>query len=186
MLLRASDPDFVFFLETRGRGLFLRAAPIDVSRIVARRGRRPLQGDGADVGDAGRRRPVRLRARRGWASAAPTRRGCRRSSTTRARRFSTCRGGCRCHAIPALPMRSAANASRSCGGPQGARFVLFTSYAMLRAVEPLLRAGTVVSAPGAGHGAARCAARPVSLDAATPCCWRPRASGRAWTWSATS
>ena len=34
VLLRASDPDFVFFLETRGRGLFLRAAPIDVSRIV--------------------------------------------------------------------------------------------------------------------------------------------------------
>ena len=34
VLLRASDPDFVFFLEARGRGLFLRAAPIDVSRIV--------------------------------------------------------------------------------------------------------------------------------------------------------
>ena len=34
MLLRASDPDFVFFLEVRGRGVFLRAAPIDVSRIV--------------------------------------------------------------------------------------------------------------------------------------------------------
>jgi len=33
-LLRASDPDFVFFVEVRGRGVFLRAAPIDVSRIV--------------------------------------------------------------------------------------------------------------------------------------------------------
>ena len=33
-LLRAGDPDFVFFLEVRGRGVFLRAAPIDVSRIV--------------------------------------------------------------------------------------------------------------------------------------------------------
>jgi ATP-dependent DNA helicase DinG len=33
-LLRASDPDFVYYLETRGRGVYLRAAPIDVSRII--------------------------------------------------------------------------------------------------------------------------------------------------------
>jgi len=33
-LLRASDAGFVYFLERRGRGLFLRAAPIDVSRVV--------------------------------------------------------------------------------------------------------------------------------------------------------
>ena len=33
-LLRAADSDYVYFLEVRGRGLFLRAAPIDVSRIV--------------------------------------------------------------------------------------------------------------------------------------------------------
>ena len=33
-LLRASDPDFVYFVEFRGRGVFLRAAPIDVSTIV--------------------------------------------------------------------------------------------------------------------------------------------------------
>ena len=33
-LLAASDPDFVYFLEVRGKGVFLRAAPIDVSRIV--------------------------------------------------------------------------------------------------------------------------------------------------------
>ncbi|MBI4887372.1 MAG: ATP-dependent DNA helicase [Acidobacteria bacterium] len=33
-LLRAGDPDFVYYVETRGRGLFLRASPIDVSRIV--------------------------------------------------------------------------------------------------------------------------------------------------------
>jgi ATP-dependent DNA helicase DinG len=33
-LLRASDTDFVYFLEVRGRGVFLRAAPIDVSHIV--------------------------------------------------------------------------------------------------------------------------------------------------------
>ncbi len=33
-LLAASDAAFVYFLETRGRGVFLRAAPIDVSRLV--------------------------------------------------------------------------------------------------------------------------------------------------------
>jgi ATP-dependent DNA helicase DinG len=33
-LIRASDSDFVYFVELRGRGVFLRAAPIDVSRIV--------------------------------------------------------------------------------------------------------------------------------------------------------
>jgi len=33
-LLRADDADFVFYLEQRGRGLFLRASPVDVSRIV--------------------------------------------------------------------------------------------------------------------------------------------------------
>jgi ATP-dependent DNA helicase DinG len=34
-LMRADDPDYVFFVETRGKGgFFLRASPIDVSRIV--------------------------------------------------------------------------------------------------------------------------------------------------------
>jgi ATP-dependent DNA helicase DinG len=33
-LLRASDDDYVFFVEFRGRGVFLRASPIDVSSIV--------------------------------------------------------------------------------------------------------------------------------------------------------
>jgi len=33
-LLRADDADFVFYLEQRGRSLFLRASPVDVSRIV--------------------------------------------------------------------------------------------------------------------------------------------------------
>jgi ATP-dependent DNA helicase DinG len=33
-VLKTGDPDYVYFLETRGRGLFLRAAPVDVSSIV--------------------------------------------------------------------------------------------------------------------------------------------------------
>jgi ATP-dependent DNA helicase DinG len=34
LLLRGDDPDLVYFLETRGRAVFLRAAPVDVSRLV--------------------------------------------------------------------------------------------------------------------------------------------------------
>jgi ATP-dependent DNA helicase DinG len=33
-LLAASDPDYVYYFERRGRGIFLRASPIDVSTIV--------------------------------------------------------------------------------------------------------------------------------------------------------
>ena len=33
-VLGASDDDFVYFLERRGRGLFLRASPVDVSAII--------------------------------------------------------------------------------------------------------------------------------------------------------
>jgi ATP-dependent DNA helicase DinG len=33
-LLRAGDPEYVYFVEFRGRGIFLRASPIDVSSIV--------------------------------------------------------------------------------------------------------------------------------------------------------
>jgi ATP-dependent DNA helicase DinG len=33
-LMRAADEDFVYFVESRGRGVFLRASPVDVSRIV--------------------------------------------------------------------------------------------------------------------------------------------------------
>ena len=33
-LMRASDPDFVYYLEVRARSLVLRASPVDVSRII--------------------------------------------------------------------------------------------------------------------------------------------------------
>jgi ATP-dependent DNA helicase DinG len=33
-LLRAGDPDYVYYVEARGRGVFLRASPIDVSGII--------------------------------------------------------------------------------------------------------------------------------------------------------
>jgi ATP-dependent DNA helicase DinG len=34
VLMRADDPEFVYYVEARGRGIFLRASPIDVSRTV--------------------------------------------------------------------------------------------------------------------------------------------------------
>jgi ATP-dependent DNA helicase DinG len=34
LLMRADDPSFVYFVEFRGKGVFLRASPIDVSNIV--------------------------------------------------------------------------------------------------------------------------------------------------------
>ena len=46
------DPGFVYFLERRGRGLYLRAAPIDVSRRGPRHDPRPLPLGRPDVGDA--------------------------------------------------------------------------------------------------------------------------------------
>jgi ATP-dependent DNA helicase DinG len=33
-LLRAEDADYVYYLEARGRGIYLRASPVDVSRVV--------------------------------------------------------------------------------------------------------------------------------------------------------
>ena len=33
-LMRADDSDYVYYLEVRGRGLFLRASPIDVARVI--------------------------------------------------------------------------------------------------------------------------------------------------------
>jgi len=33
-MLRAADPEYVYFVEFRGRGIFVRAAPIDVSAII--------------------------------------------------------------------------------------------------------------------------------------------------------
>ena len=43
-LLRGGDADYVYFVEFRGRGIFLRAAPIDVSAIVRELAARPACG----------------------------------------------------------------------------------------------------------------------------------------------
>jgi len=140
VLLRASDPNFVFFLETRGRGLFLRAAPIDVSRIVS--------SEVVDHFKATVLTSATLAVDGGF-DYVRSRLGIRRAKEARLlSEFDYTR-----QAILYLPKRMplprdpgfAGAAGRECleilGRTHGRAFVLFTSYAMLRAVEPLLRVG---------------------------------------------
>jgi ATP-dependent DNA helicase DinG len=140
ILLRASDPDFVFFLETRGRGLFLRAAPIDVSRIVREE---LIDHFKATVLTSA------TMAVDGGFDYIRGRLGIRHAEETRLRSefdYST-------QTILYLPRRMplpkdpgfAGAAAHECleilQRTEGRAFVLFTSYAMLRAVEPHLRLG---------------------------------------------
>ncbi len=164
VLLRASDPDFVFFLETRGRGLFLRAAPIDVSRIV--------RDEVVDHFKATVLTSATLAVDGGF-DYVRGRLGIRGAEEARLlSEFDYAR-----QAILYLPRRMplprdpgfAEAAGRECleilRRTQGRAFVLFTSYAMLRAVEPLLRLGLTLSVAGAGHSPARRAARRVPAHA---------------------
>jgi ATP-dependent DNA helicase DinG len=137
MLLAARDPDFVFFLEVRGRGVFLRAAPIDVSGIVREHllerfhttvlTSATLTVDGAfDY----------LRGRLGIRGATERRLPSEFDYTTQAvlylpRRMPSPKTGAYAEAVA----REAVGLLRS---SQGRAFVLFTSYAMLRAVEPVV------------------------------------------------
>ena len=69
---------------------------------------------------------------------------------------------------------------------EGRAFVLFTSYAMLRAVRDRVERELPYPMHRAGHRAAQRAAQPVPRRRPTPCCSRPRLSGRASTSSASS
>ena len=140
ILLRASDPDYVFFLESRGRGLFLRAAPIDVSRIVREEvveqfrsvvlTSATLAVDGTFEylkGRLGIRRAVEQRLVSEFDYT-------RQAILYLPRRMP----------LPRDPAYAGAVAAQSIDilrQTRGRAFVLFTSYAMLRAVEPMLRAG---------------------------------------------
>jgi ATP-dependent DNA helicase DinG len=139
ILLRASDPDYVFFLELRSRGVFLRAAPIDVSQIVRDNLLERFTTTvltSATLTVEGTFEYLRSRL------------GIRRASELRLASefdFGT-------QAVLYLPRRmpspkepSYADAvARECVAllqcSEGRAFVLFTSYAMLRAVEPMLAA----------------------------------------------
>ena len=137
ILLRASDPDYVFFLELRHRGVFLRAAPIDVSQIV----RENLLERFATTVLTSATLTVE-----GTFDYLRGRLGIRRATEIRlASEFDFRR-----QAVLYLPRRmpspkEAAYAdavARECLAllqcSEGRAFVLFTSYAMLRAVEAVL------------------------------------------------
>jgi ATP-dependent DNA helicase DinG len=137
LLLRADDPDMVFFLETRGRGLFLRAVPINVSAIVRDaifdRFRSVVLTSATLAvdqsfeyvrGRLGIQRPRELRVASEFDYAAqallylP-----RKMPVPNAPEF-----------VAAVAREAIALVQRS----QGRAFLLFTSHAALRAVEPLL------------------------------------------------
>ena len=71
------------FVEFRGRGIFLRASPIDVSAIVRELLLDRMRRDRADLGDADGRRRVRLHPRPPRHPTTPRKCGCRPSSTSR-------------------------------------------------------------------------------------------------------
>jgi ATP-dependent DNA helicase DinG len=137
ILLRASDPDYVFFLELRHRGVFLRAAPIDVSQIV----RENLLERFATTVLTSATLTVE-----GTFDYLRGRLGIRRATEIRlASEFDFRR-----QAVLYLPRRMPSPkeaaysdaVARECLAllqcSEGRAFVLFTSYAMLRAVEPVL------------------------------------------------
>ncbi len=137
MLLGARDPDYVFFLEVRGRGVFLRAAPIDVSGIVRehvleRFGTTVLTSATLSV-DGGFEY---LRGRLGIRQAVALRLPSEFDYATQAvlylpRRMPSPKTGAYAEAVA----REVVGLLRA---TEGRAFVLFTSYAMLRAVEPVV------------------------------------------------
>ena len=137
LLLAASDPDYVFFLEVRGRSVFLRAAPIDVSRIFSEHvldrfqttalTSATLTVDGSfDY----------LRGRLGIRRATEARLPSEFDFQTQALLYLPKRMPA--PKDPGFADAVAREAIELVRRTEGRAFVLFTSYAMLRAVEPLL------------------------------------------------
>ena len=136
-LLRAGDADFVYYLEMRGRGTFLRASPIDVSRIAREalfdRMRATVLTSATLAVDSSFEY---VKGRLGIREAAEVRVASEFDYTRQALLYLPRR-----IPSPKAPTFSAAAArevidilTRS----RGRAFVLFTSYAMLRAVQPFV------------------------------------------------
>ena len=134
---RADDSEFVYFLELRGRGVFLRAAPIDVSDVVRRsvlERRRTVVLTSATLTVEGTF--DYLRARLGVTRAAELRLPSEFDYATQSLLYLP-----RQMPSPKSPDFASAAAREIIeilGRSRGRAFVLFTSYAMLRAVRPAL------------------------------------------------
>jgi ATP-dependent DNA helicase DinG len=139
-LLRADDSGFVYFVEPRGRGLFLRAAPIDVSRIMQtalfdRFRAVVLTSATLSVDESF----DYIKGRLGIGHAASLRLPSEFDYTAQSllylpRRMPT----------PNSPLFAEAVAREAVAllhRSRGRAFVLFTSYRVLRAVQPLIEAG---------------------------------------------
>jgi ATP-dependent DNA helicase DinG len=137
-LLRADDPDFVFFLEARGRGVILRAAPINVAQIVRDtlldRFRSVLLTSATLAVDRsfeyikrrlGVQRPQELQVASEFDYAT-------QALLYLPRRMPPPK-------TPDFATAAAREAIEILKRSRGRAFVLLTSYAVLRAVEPLLR-----------------------------------------------
>ena len=124
-LMAAADPRHVYFVETRGRGVFLRAAPIDVADILEEvlfERMRATILTSATLTVEGSFAYIRGR----WASRRPPRSRSPPSSTTPRRQSSTCPAACPrpSHRTSATPWRArrwrscaARGAGRSCCSP---------------------------------------------------------------------
>ena len=173
-VLAAEDDAHVYFVETRGRGVFLRATPIDVSaplrELLFDRVRAAVLTSATLAVDGGF---DYLKARLGLeatrrAAAAP------RPSTSRGRRCSTCRARMPEPQSPGVRGARGARRSRGCSrSAAGRAFVLFTSYANMNAVAERARGRGALPAADAGRGAQAGAARDVPRARRARCCSPP-------------
>ena len=162
--MRADDPEFVYYVEARGRGLFLRASPIDVSRIVrdALFDRlRSVVLTSATLAVDGSFRYVK--GRLGLRDAEEVRVPSEFDLRTQAllylpRRMPPPKS-------PTFAEAAARETIELLKRSRGRAFVLFTSYAVLRAVQQFVEMSLPYPDPRAGIGAAVRADRPVPLDA---------------------
>ncbi len=182
-LLAASDPDFVYFVEFRGKGVFLRAAPIDVSSIVRDALVDRMQTTvftSATLTVDGRFDYVRERL--------GIRRRRRAAAAVRVRLLAA--GGAlpaAAHARSALERLHRSGRARSRRDPQADRRPGVRPVHQLR--DDADRAGDCRDGAGlsdfrAGDGAENAAAAAVPRNAARGAASRRRRSGRAWTSSA--
>jgi ATP-dependent DNA helicase DinG len=138
-LLKASDPDYVFFLESRGRSIALRAAPIDVSRIVREqvieRHRTTVLTSATLTVDGGF---DYVRSRLGIGKAVEIRLPSEFDYRQQAILYLP-KGmpSPKAHGFAEAAAREVVEILRR---TSGRAFVLFTSYAMLRSVQPLVEA----------------------------------------------
>ena len=184
-LLRADDPDFVYYLEARGRGVLparvadRRLAHRPRSRCSIATGRVVLTSATLAVDGSFAYVKGRLGLRDADEMRVPS-------------EFDF-----RTQALLYLPRRMPPPKSpvvRRGRGARGDRAGDALAGPRVRAVHELHgaargqavhRDGAALSRAGAGHGAALGAARRVPLGRRTPSCWPRPASGRAWTSSAT-